>query len=917
MPSCSFCAAACDDSARFCPSCGRLLGASPADVDDVTFEPSAAAAARASSSPEAAKRADTPRRSPATVAPTPHGPLQPGAVLAGRYRIVALLGRGGMGEVYRADDLTLGQPVALKFLPIGLQRDGERLARFRSEVSIARQVSHPNVCRVYDIGDIEGATFLSMEYIDGEDLASLLRRIGRLPVDKGLEIARQICAGLGAAHERGVVHKDLKPANVMIDGRGHARIADFGLAAAGDASIAEIAGTPAYMSPEQFEGEPATVRSDIYALGLVLYEIFTGKRAFSGSTVREFAELHRGRTPSSMTALVSDLDPAIERAIERCLEKDPSARPPTALAVAASLPGGDPLAAAMARGETPAPEIVAAAGSVGLVKPLHAIAACTFAVACLVTIVVLSGSIHPARVTALPKSPDVLRDRSQQIVTALGYADPPADYSSGFVASAFLQHTASEPWWQRAADLRAGRPAGILFWYRQSPYTLEPAGFSTRVADDDPPQTVPGMIGLKLDPLGRLHSLLVGPQRADQHANDAALHSPNDAVRADTPAADWSVPFREADLDMSRFVPTAPRWRPPVYADARAAWDGKYPNRPDIPIHVEAASTGGRIVYFDVFNPWNQSAEPAARPTPAAWFLNVFMPVLLLGMLVAGVVLAVRNLRLGRGDRRGAFRIAGALFLAGLCGSVVGADVKPQLSAPFGLLLSGSAPALLIAALAWVAYVGLEPYVRRRWPYLLISWTRLLSGRWRDPLVGRDVLAGVTLGAASCCVVYVSQFFTSAQLRGGQPVWLLDGFRFSLVLLCNHASRGILGGLGFLLLLFCLTLLVRRRWIAAGIVILLQAANVVAISGSPVAGGLLGLMGGAYVMFAVLRYGLLALVMLVFTSNVANDALLTFDLTQWYAPASLVVVAVLAGLALFGARTSANLRAMVPRLLGD
>ena len=162
-----------------------------------------------------------------------------------------------MGEVYRADDLKLGQPVALKFLPGDVDRDPARLTQLHTEVRMARQVSHPNVCRVYDIDEVEGHTFLSMEYVDGEDLASLLRRIGRFPQDRALEIARQICAGLAAAHERGVVHRDLKPANVMIDGSGKVRITDFGLAGVSGETIR--AGTPAYMAPEQLAGGEVTV----------------------------------------------------------------------------------------------------------------------------------------------------------------------------------------------------------------------------------------------------------------------------------------------------------------------------------------------------------------------------------------------------------------------------------------------------------------------------------------------------------------------------------------------------------------------------------------------------------------------------------------------------------------------------------
>jgi len=159
-----------------------------------------------------------------------HGRFAPGTILDERYRIIGRLGKGGMGEVYRADDLKLGQPVALKFLPPDVDKDPARLTQLHTEVRMARQVSHPNVCRVYDVSEYQGHTFLSMEYVDGEDLSSLLRRVGRFPEDRALELSRQICAGLAAAHERGVVHRDLKPANIMLDGNGKIRITDFGLA---------------------------------------------------------------------------------------------------------------------------------------------------------------------------------------------------------------------------------------------------------------------------------------------------------------------------------------------------------------------------------------------------------------------------------------------------------------------------------------------------------------------------------------------------------------------------------------------------------------------------------------------------------------------------------------------------------------
>ena len=296
-----------------------------------------------------------------------HGRFAPGALLDSRYRIIERAGKGGMGEVYRADDLKLGQPVALKFLPEAVDRDPARLTQLHAEVRMARQVSHPNVCRVYDVDEIDGHTFLSMEYVDGEDLASLLRRIGRFPQDRAIELARQICAGLAAAHDRGVVHRDLKPANIMLDGGGRIRITDFGLAGTSGESLR--AGTPAYMAPEQIAGNEVTPRSDVYALGLVLYELFTGQRALDAQNLAELIAKREQGTITPPTALVRDLEPSIERVIFRCLESDPRERPASALAVAAALPGGDPLAAALAAGETPSPEMVAAAGQTESVAP--------------------------------------------------------------------------------------------------------------------------------------------------------------------------------------------------------------------------------------------------------------------------------------------------------------------------------------------------------------------------------------------------------------------------------------------------------------------------------------------------------------------------------------------------------------------
>jgi serine/threonine-protein kinase len=246
-----------------------------------------------------------------------------------------------------------------------------------------------------------------MEYIDGEDLASLLRRVGRLSPAKALEIARQLLAGLAAAHDRGLLHRDLKPANVMVDGQGRAHITDFGLSVemAGGKSPGDAAGTVAYMAPERFAGQPATVQSDLYALGLVLYETCTGQPALRSTTIEGWRLAHSDSTPTAPSSIVTEIDRALERAILWCLEKDPARRPASASRLAAALPGGDPLAAMIAAGETPSPELVAASGEEGTLPRGRAWAMFVAAVVALVLVVVTRGSV--ALNNAVPmRSPD-------------------------------------------------------------------------------------------------------------------------------------------------------------------------------------------------------------------------------------------------------------------------------------------------------------------------------------------------------------------------------------------------------------------------------------------------------------------------------------------------------------------------------
>lgn len=250
-----------------------------------------------------------------------------GDVFAGRYRMVARIGTGGIGDVWRANDLVLDTDVALKLVrPLG--REGR--ASILDEARQARSITHPAVCRVFDVGEADGQIFYSMEFVHGEDLAALLRRVGRLPSEKLVDVARQLCGGLAAAHAQGVLHRDLRPANVLIDDDGRVRIADFGIAVAGVGDGAgDFTGTPGYRAPELTLGLPFSGRTDIYALGLMLYELAAGRRAFeAGDTSR----------PPKLSSLQPDIDPEMEAVIHWAISRNPADRPATAAAMAERLP---------------------------------------------------------------------------------------------------------------------------------------------------------------------------------------------------------------------------------------------------------------------------------------------------------------------------------------------------------------------------------------------------------------------------------------------------------------------------------------------------------------------------------------------------------------------------------------------------
>jgi predicted Ser/Thr protein kinase len=818
---------------------------------------------------EAGALLDTPISRPPSSAPE-EGRFPAGTVLAGRYRILGRLGKGGMGEVYRAHDLILNQTVALKFL-VSTHFNEAALLRFRNEVRIARQVSHPNVCRVYDMGMAEGMHFLSMEYIDGEDLASLLRRIGRLPQDKAIEFTRKICAGLSAAHERGVLHRDLKPSNIMIDGRGQVLLTDFGLAGlAAEIPLSDLrSGTPAYMSPEQKAGKDVTTRSDLYSLGLVLHELFTGKA--------------RRETQTTPSEIVKDLDPAVERLILRCLEEDPRRRPPTALSVAMALPGGDPVAAALAAGETPSPEMVAASTA------KEGFSTRTAALLFAAIVVMLGWSLTTSPRNRLLKTatldipPEALAFHAQGLLKQFGYSGTPRSTAGGFICcdTENLRYANGLDSVARDAVLSSHQPPVLQYWYRQHQSLLWPDP-AEGVTFSSPENTEIGMVRMLLDPRGRLLSL---------------EGRPPDSGASKVTEQDWSALFAAADLDFSTFTTTSPEQLPPMAFDARAAWAGTYRDGRREPVRVEAAAWKGQPVYWNVGTGSRQTTDVSSTPPP----IVALILALIFLIVVAGATLVARhNLRVGRCDKRGAKRLAWTVFIGILVASLVSSTHVPaywELQILFTAVSRGG----LLATLIGLAYLAAEPYIRRYWPDSLISWNRLLSGSIRDSLVASHILVGIFTWYG--IMVLNSAFWRWLPIRGPENLAPVNGAATIASLVVVFVPQVLVAMTTFLLLVVILRLLTRRRlWIADCIGCILFGLTGPVVFDTP---GTIALSAGFVfpaiylVLWLVRRFGFVALLG-AWAGRVAVAT--PFVPGSWYAGRSLVIGLIplaLAGFALW------------------
>ncbi len=814
----------------------------------------------------------------------------PGTIVAGRYRILGLLGRGGMGEVYRADDLRLEQPVALKFLTKSRSADEEWLARFHSEVRLARRVTHPNVNRVYDIGEADGEVFLSMEFVDGENLASLLRRAGRLPMERALRMARELCAGLGAAHDQGVLHRDLKPANVMVDGLGHVHIMDFGIAVAkSDSGAAGPAGTPAYMAPELFEEVEASVASDIYSLGVVLHEMVTGKLPYDRAAKTESSAL------SALSATAGNVTPQLEHVIRRCLARDPQDRPRSTYAVLAALPGGDALAAAMAAGQTPSPEMVAAAATEPADRrSLVALLAVAFVGLAAVFLLADRTMFLPR--AGLEKPPAVLVDRAEELLRQLGHDSPEPGRASGFtIDQGYLDYVADHP-----GVVQKDLPS-VYFWYRQGDRRLAPP---PPLGGGASPRRLPPVEGINvvhLDGSGRLLRLAV-------YQRGSLGQSPGNPI-------DWSTVFKAAELDLADYETIVPNSPPPMFADEVVAWQCRTDSG-SLPPRIEAAASAGRVVFFDVVLPWESTDSKATSQLLSSTTAPAFAALFWLRVItiLAALVLAQHNLRLGRGDVRSARRLAVFVFVLAMLDWVLGERHSSAFREEASAVLLWTSRATFMAAIAWFTYVAVEPYVRRLWPQTIVTWSRLIAGRYRDSLVGRDLLVGTVLGIGLVWLdqldVLIGHAFGDGTLiaklpSAGHDLGELLGLRYKMGTAVSQMLWAVTFGMFMLLLLLLLRIAFRdgRRGAVAFVLIVTVVIGYWATldNSHP---WLLGLITGTAIVLVLTRVGFVPLAVGLFVQTMLMANPLTLHWDAWYAPAAIFAGLVPLALASYGFYTA-------------
>ncbi|MDQ3180500.1 MAG: hypothetical protein M3Q33_08270, partial [Acidobacteriota bacterium] len=594
--------------------------------------------------------------------------------------------------------------------------------------------------------------------------------------------------------------------------------------------------------------------------------------------------------------VLKEINPLVEQTILQCLEKNPANRPKSAMQVAMMLPGGNPLEAAIAAGETPSPEMVAAAPKKGALKPAVAVACLSAVVLLFAFIVFFAGKVKIQGWIPLEKSPEVLAERADSIIKKLGYANAPVDTDFGFSENIrdYYRYADEEESADRYERIRSGQPALIYFWHRTSPRYLEPLQYET-VRLDDPPNDVSGMTKIILDARGRLLEFqVVPPQVIDKTAR--------------TGEVEWATLFAEAGLDIRNFRQTEASWTSPVFADASLAWEGAHVDHADISVRIEAAAYQGKPVYFQIVAPWDKPLRQEETFSSAAVrAAGVILILVFLSVVAVGIFLARRNFRRGRSDTKGAFKVSLFTFLVSLTASLLVADHIPSLFRELPILFKIIGDSLFSAALIGLIYFALEPYVRRRWSSLIISWSRLLAGDWRDPLVGRDILVGGLLGVAHTAVIYsmflLPHWFGIPTLPNpGTDISYIESFKYLWANFLMSSVGGIFFAFGTLLFLVLLVTIFRKQWLAKAVFGTLNFSIIVLAFGSQ--GHWTGWIGAALIATIIIicigRFGLLAMISFQVFFRLSFHNAITANPSSWYFGNTIFTAVVIIGLAIYG-----------------
>ena len=460
----------------------------------------------------------------------------------------------------------------------------------------------------------------------------------------------------------------------------------------------------------------------------------------------------------------------------------------------------------------------------------------------------------------------------------------------------------------RSRRLATGRPPAVRFWYRQgTSYLLPENRFVSHPLASDPPITDRGMVTVFIDTRGRLERFLEVPPERDGAADAGA-------------DPDAGVLFKEAGLDPAAMKAVEPQWTPAVFADHRMAWEGRYPEVPDVQLHIEAASYRGRWVSFGIGYPWTTpTGSESAPPSLLVRVSSAAISVIVLTVLAGGFLVARRNIRLGRGDRKGTIRLVSAVFLVGASASLLSMHYIPA-PAVIGRIIYSAAFPLIVAVAVGIFYLALEPYLRRIWPRMIVSWVRLLDGRFSDALVGRDVLVGLVVGAAMRLLDQSYQLLAqrfglevqvSDQLTGlplDQTLFGYTGAREAVANLLAFVVAALLFPLGATTLLLLFRVLLRRRALAIVAFLLIVAPTGLQPGIDPIGFLTWSLIGSVLILFVIFRFGLLTFIVGVFVDQILASFPMTLSTSAWYFGRTLMVFLLLAAIAVYGYRVTVGPR---------